>query len=282
MPELPEVETVRRDLVPRIVGRTLAEIHVGERSLRVPWDAGRGRTLIGHEVSAIDRRGKYLFARFAGDVGGVMLHLGMTGQLTVHASDEPIADHVHLRFAFADGDELRFRDVRRFGFAQVMTADEWTAYTETSLGPEPTAIDAVWFFARIFVSKRTLKAILLDQTVIAGIGNIYADESCFRAGLHPGRRGESLSGAEIDALRQAIATVIERAIAGRGSTIRDYIGGSGLMGTYQGEFKVYGRAGDACEVCGSVIEMVRLAGRSSHFCPHCQPLQRPRRSRKKA
>jgi formamidopyrimidine-DNA glycosylase len=210
----------------------------------------------------------------------LILHLGMTGQLTISAVDVPKSNHTHLVFTLDDGRELRFRDVRRFGSADLF-ADHAAAeqFLNDRLGPEPFDLAADAFAAAVRSSIRCLKAILLDQAVVAGVGNIYADEACFRAGLHPARRGRTLSAAECDRLRTAIVEVLHAAITGRGSTIRDYVGGSGLMGTYQGEFRVYGRTGEPCPICSATIDMIRLAGRASHYCPHCQPRKKDRGAR---
>jgi formamidopyrimidine-DNA glycosylase len=197
----------------------------------------------------------------------------MTGQFTAVPAGEPEPDHLHLVFALDDGTELRFRDVRRFG-SVTLFPDEAAVeafFAAAGLGPEPFGLDPKAFRAAVRGSARTLKAVLLDQTVVAGVGNIYADEACARAGLHPARTGSSLTPAECDRLRTAIEAVLTTAIAARGSTIRDYVGGSGLAGGFQLEHRVYGRTGEPCRACGRAIERVVLAGRSSHFCPACQP-----------
>jgi formamidopyrimidine-DNA glycosylase len=268
MPELPEVETVVRDLRPLVVGRVISAVIVGKEKLRRPWQPRWTKQIVGKRVATINRRGKWILIDLGDPV--LIIHLGMTGQLTVVPSDEPKADHTHLVFELDDGNDLRFRDVRRFGSADLFTREEAEQFLKDRLGPEPFDLDPVAFQSSVRSSIRSLKAILLDQSVVAGVGNIYADEACFLSSLHPARRGTTLTPAECDRLRESIVDVLKKAIAGRGSTIRDYVGGSGLMGTYQGEFRVYGRTGEACTICTTKIEMVRLAGRSSHFCPTCQ------------
>jgi len=271
MPELPEVETVVRDLRPRVVGRVIRNITTGPRQLRTPWNDAWNDQLLGHRFLAIRRRGKWIIVEL--DSGSrLLVHLGMTGQLTAMPATEPQPDHLHLIFALDDESELRFRDVRRFGSARLL-ADEETLqelFTKAKLGPEPFQLDPGYFRTAVQKANRSLKAILLDQRVVAGVGNIYADEACSRAGLHPGRRGVRLTPAEVDRLRDAILEVIAHAIEHRGSTIRDYIGGSGLRGGFQEEFRVYGRTGEPCKTCGSAISRLVIAGRSSHFCPDCQ------------
>ncbi|HEY2786487.1 MAG TPA: bifunctional DNA-formamidopyrimidine glycosylase/DNA-(apurinic or apyrimidinic site) lyase [Fimbriiglobus sp.] len=270
MPELPEVETVVRDLRPMLVGREIRHVRVGKQKLRRPWKSAWSRLLVAARVESVRRRGKWILITFAG--GRTLLsHLGMTGQLTVADAKSASKDHTHLTFLLNDGRELRFRDVRRFGSADLFSTPETLDHFLTArLGPEPFDVTAEEFRSVIRPSTRCLKALLLDQSRVAGVGNIYADEACFRSKLHPARRGNTLTDAECDRLRTAVVEVLTRAVEGRGSTIRDYVGGSGLMGTYQGEFCVYGRTGEPCPNCCSAIEMVRLAGRSSHYCPKCQ------------
>lgn len=278
MPELPEVETVVRDLRPLAVGRTIRAVRNGSKKLRVPWKPSWNAKLKGMRIDAIRRRGKWIVIELNGDTKRprLLVHLGMTGQFTVVDAAHPAPDHLHVVFELDDGCELRFRDPRRFGCVTLHADDAAVeAHFQTiSLGPEPFGIDGNAFFNKVRRSARTLKAILLDQSVVAGVGNIYADEACSLAGLHPRRRGTSLSVDQIDRLREAIETVLHKAIAGRGSTIRDYVGGSGLRGGYQSEFRVYGRTGEPCLACTAPIECVRLSGRSSHYCPKCQSPRR--------
>jgi formamidopyrimidine-DNA glycosylase len=195
----------------------------------------------------------------------------MTGQLTHTAAPQAPADHVHITMNLDSGAVLQFRDVRRFGsFDWFATMTAMQTFVEDKLGPEPWATTPTGFHTAIQKSQRTLKALLLDQAVVAGVGNIYADEALHRCRLHPQTRGVHLSDAACEELRVAIIAVMDRAISLRGSTIRDYIGGSGLRGGFQNEFTVYGRTGEACLQCGTTIEALRVAGRSSHICPKCQ------------
>jgi formamidopyrimidine-DNA glycosylase len=271
MPELPEVETVVRDLRPLLVGKRFAAVRVGKRKLRRPWKRDWAGRLVGATVEGIRRRGKWIVLDL--DAGPrLVVHLGMTGQFTVAPVAEPVLGHTHLVFELEGGEsQLRFRDARRFGSVELF-ADEAAvrAFLADRLGPEPGEVDPAAFRDALQRTGRTLKAVLLDQTVVAGVGNIYADEALHRAGLHPERRGRAVTDAEADKLREAVAAVIADAISHRGSTIRDYIGGSGLRGGYQDEFRVYGRTGKACPSCSTTIEVVRVAGRSSHYCPRCQ------------
>jgi formamidopyrimidine-DNA glycosylase len=285
VPELPEVETVVRDLRPRVVGRCIERVRVGKHPLRRPWQARWTKALAQRRVEAARRRGKWIVLDLDGG-GHLVVHLGMTGQFTVVSSAEPMADHVHAIFSLDDGRELRFRDVRRFGSLTLFAdADQLHEFFETAgLGPEPFDLPADYWRERLAAMDRCLKAVLLDQRVVAGVGNIYADESLFQAQLHPAQTARSLSAGDADRLRQAIAAVLNQAIARRGSSIRDYVGGSGLRGEFQNEFRVYGRTGQPCPRCQTAIERLRLAGRSTHFCPKCQTFttesQRTQRGKK--
>lgn len=279
MPELPEVETVVRDLRPLLAGRTITGVWAGKPKLRRAWKKAWEKQLVGATFGEVKRRGKWILATVGREpkssAGVLLVHLGMTGQFTVGPADAPLAEHTHRIFDLDNRTQLRFRDIRRFGSVELYPSEAAALDNlGEKLGPEPFDIPAGPFAAEVVKSKRTLKAILLDQSVVAGVGNIYADESLFRAGLHPERRGNTLSPAECDRLRAAIEAVIAKAIEFRGSTIRDYIGGSGLRGGFQNEFTVYGRTGEKCPKCAGAIERLVLGGRSSHFCPTCQPAGR--------
>jgi formamidopyrimidine-DNA glycosylase len=273
VPELPEVETVVRDLRPHLVGRRIRSVVPSTFPLRRRWSADWASVLIGKRIEGVDRRGKWIIIRLTKGCF-LIIHLGMTGQLTKVPATEPRASHTHLIFGLSPGkQELRFRDVRRFGSATLLTGPEVLEqyFRDAALGPEPFDVPAAHWWERLAGTKRCLKAILLDQRVVAGVGNIYADESLFQARLHPARLGTEITRPEADRLRRAIGTVLNRAIDLRGSSIRDYVGGSGQKGNYQDRFRVYQRAGQPCPRCGTPIERIRLAGRSTHFCPCCQP-----------
>jgi formamidopyrimidine-DNA glycosylase len=310
MPELPEVETVVRDLRPLLTGRTILSVRHSKKKLRRPWKADWNAAVSGAKISGVRRRGKWVLIDLTpqppslrgkgepdlappalgeglgrgSDFPLLRVHLGMSGQFTVVPANTPEQDHVHVVFALDNKTELRLRDPRRFGAAEYFASRAaLEAEMNAELGPEPFGMDAATFRAAVTATTRNLKAVLLDQTIVAGVGNIYADEALFRAKLHPGRTGKSLKPDECDRLRVAIETVMTRAIESRGSTIRDYIGGSGLRGGFQNEHAVYGRTGEPCPICGTPVKCVRLAGRSSHFCPVCQKSspQRTRRTKRK-
>jgi formamidopyrimidine-DNA glycosylase len=277
MPELPEVETVVRELRPHLVGRRIARVQVGKRSLRRRWRAQWGPKLLGKRVLEVCRRGKWILVCLDYDYH-LVVHLGMTGQLTVASTQAPVQNHTHLMFGLDRGGQLRFRDVRRFGSATLFAASErlHKFFQDSGLGPEPFDLDPKYWQERLGATRRCLKAILLDQRVVAGVGNIYADESLFEARLHPAQLGRDTTNRQAQQLHRAIVRVLHRAIDKRGSSIRDYIGGSGQKGEFQEEFCVYGRTGLPCPHCGKAIQCVRLAGRSTHFCSRCQKSQGPK------
>lgn len=270
MPELPEVETVARDLRAMLVGRSLVRIRRSRKALRQNWSRTWEAKLIGRRVDAVHRRGKWLLLNL--DSGAfLMVHLGMTGRFTVIAPDKPLELHTHFVFSLDNAHELRFRDPRRFG-SLTYFADQsaWEAFLADRLGPEPWEMQPSAFREALHRTRRSVKAVLLDQTVIAGVGNIYADEACFAAKIDPRRLANKLRPAEADRLLAAVREVLTRAIESRGSSIRDYVGGNGNRGEFQNRFAVYGRNGEPCPKCGRAIRSVRLAGRSTHYCPKCQ------------
>ncbi|MBL8799541.1 MAG: bifunctional DNA-formamidopyrimidine glycosylase/DNA-(apurinic or apyrimidinic site) lyase [Planctomycetia bacterium] len=272
MPELPEVETVVRDLRPHLVGSRIASLRVSRHRLRQRWLPAWNQLLLGRQVKEIRRRGKWICALLDDD-RYLVFHLGMSGQLTIVARELPVQKHTHVIFDLDDGvSQLRFRDIRRFGL--VVVVEDQAALEALldpgKLGPEPFDLKPAYWRRRLTATRRCLKAALLDQRLVAGVGNIYADESLFEAGLPPTQRGSQTSADEADRLRRSIVRVLNRAIARRGSSIQSYVGGEGLQGEYQNEFRAYGRTGEPCPRCDTPIERIRLAGRSTHFCPRCQ------------
>jgi formamidopyrimidine-DNA glycosylase len=275
MPELPEVETVRAGLEPKLVGRRLERVEILDPRLTRPVDpAGVAAELEAERVAALDRRGKYLIVRF--ETGRVLLiHLRMTGQL-LHANGDSLpAGDAHRRAVVRldDGSDVIYRDVRRFGTWQLLEPDELDQYLAERLGREP--------LVRAFTSKRLaetlagrrapVKAVLLDQRRVAGVGNIYADEALWRAGIHPLRPAADLETDEVAALHRGIRAALRAGIARQGATLRNYRTPDGSPGAMQAEFRVYGRAGEACERCGTPVEKIRAAGRGTWYCPVCQP-----------
>ena len=273
MPELPEVETVTADLRPLLSGRRILACRLDQPAIvRHPLPEDFAALVPGNTISGLSRRGKYILAALDGGAL-LVIHLGMTGSLRVTAPAEPVADHVHATFELDDGRELRYRDPRRFGRLLYGTEGGLVASRRLPrLGPEP--IDPEFRPAALYRAlhrrRAPLKALLLDQAVVAGVGNIYADEACFRARVRPDRPGSSLSRPAVARLHAALREVLLAAIANRGSSVNSYVDAHGERGRQQHELLVYGRAGRPCAVCGRPLTGVRLAGRSTVFCRRCQ------------
>jgi formamidopyrimidine-DNA glycosylase len=270
VPELPEVETVVRELRGHLLGRRITAVRVGVKNLRRPWNRRWTPALVGRRIEAIRRRGKWIVVEL--DRERLVFHLGMTGQLVVMRREEPRAPHTHVIMELDGKNQLRFRDVRRFGSMTLVSDDVQLDefFKKVGLGPEAFDLEPGYWRNCLAGTKRSLKAVLLDQRVLAGVGNIYADEALFEARLAPMRKGDDVRPQEAGRLRRAIVVVLNRGIDRRGSSIRDYVDGSGKQGSYQDEFRVYGRAGEPCRRCGRPIRRVRLAGRSTFYCPSCQ------------
>jgi formamidopyrimidine-DNA glycosylase len=275
MPELPEVETVRRGIEKAVVGTTIVEAQVtGRRTVRRQPIAEFERLLKGRRVVAANRKGKYLLVAL--DRGTLVVHLRMSGQLVLHDnSSAELAPHTHARLQLDDGRELRFVDPRTFG--ELFVADAGGINLDellSGLGSDPLTdgVEARWLAGQAAGRRISLKAFLLDQRRICGIGNIYADEICFGARLRPDRPVGSLKDADFEALAAAVAEVIERATKEGGSSLKDerYRDVFGDLGGFQHYLAVYGRTGEECPRCGGAIERIRVAGRSAHFCPDCQ------------
>ena len=273
MPELPEVETVRAQLEPELVGRRFERVEILDSRLTRPFDPdGVAAELVRERVSALDRRGKYLIARF--ESGRVLLvHLRMTGQL-LHANGSLPGDDPHRRAVVRldDGSDVVYRDVRRFGTWLLLEPGELEGYLAARVGPEPLAPTfTTKRLGELLAGRRApVKAVLLDQRGLAGVGNIYADEALWRARIHPLRPAGQLDPAELAALHRGIRAALKAGIARQGATLSDYRTPDGGRGRMQDEFMVYGREGEPCERCGTPIEKIRAAGRGTWYCPSCQ------------
>jgi len=270
MPELPEVETIASSLRRKAVGLRVEEVRLlWPKLLRGP--AADLRRLAGRRVADVRRRGKMLLVSFEGDLH-LLFHLKMTGQFHWTGRAAPIDKHTRLRIAFRDrGRELRFRDARKFGVLRLLdTPRPLESEALRSLGPEPLAAGAPEIARLLVRRKGRLKSLLLNQAFLAGIGNIYADEILFAAGLHPLRPAASLSEAEARRLAGAILAILAAAVAAGGSTVRDYRDADGRSGRFQNAHHVYARRGAPCRRCGAPIERRVIGGRSSFFCPECQ------------
>lgn len=276
MPELPEVETVRRGLEQISLGQrfTGAAVLLG-KTLAYPPDQDHFLGAIaGLSIKAWQRRGKYLLGVLS-DGSHLGIHLRMTGKFLWTTPDQVVQKHTRLRF-FLEGDrELRFVDMRTFGQIWWVPADiavESVITGLTRLGMEPFSPEFTVEFLAAKCQKRDrpMKTFLLDQAIVAGLGNIYADESLFKSGILPTRKASSLKLAEIKKLHQAIIEVLETSIAQGGTTFSDFVSTTGTNGNYSGMALTYGRTGEPCRVCGHPIERIKLGGRSTHFCSHCQ------------
>jgi formamidopyrimidine-DNA glycosylase len=269
MPELPEVETTVRALRQPLVGRTFTEVRCyWPRQIVTPTLDELQKRLHGQRVEAISRRAKYLLFHLS-DGDYLIIHLKMTGHLSVVDGNTPADKHTHTIFSLADGQELRFRDMRKFGRVYLVSdLDEVLG----GLGPEPLAeaftVNAL--HEKLNGRSRTLKPLLLDQSFVAGIGNIYADEALFAARLHPERKANSLTDPEVAALHTAIQQVLRRGIEREGASIQNYVKPDGERGDMQNAVAVFRRTGYPCLVCQTPIERMVLGGRSTHFCPVCQ------------
>jgi formamidopyrimidine-DNA glycosylase len=274
MPELPEVETVRRYLAPALEGRRFERVRIDDPRLTRPLDRDDvARELEGEVVDTVDRRGKYLIVRFESG-RALLIHLRMTGSL-LHAAELPEDAYRRAVITLDDGTDVAYRDVRRFGTWLLLEPDEVEAYVDSRVGREPLgeAYRVKHLAEKLETRKAPVKAAILDQRTVAGVGNIYADEALWRARIHPLIPARALTPTEVKALHRGIRKALEVGIARQGSTLRDYRAPDGASGEMQHEFKVYGRDGEPCDRCGTPIEKIRIAGRGTWYCPRCQKLR---------
>ncbi len=270
MPELPEVETTRRGIAPLVEGKRIASVITRTAGLRWPFPERLDELLPGQTIFAVQRRAKYLLLRC--DRGGLILHLGMSGHLRVVPQISPAGRHDHVDLVFADGSCLRFNDPRRFG-ALLWTADDPLRHPLLAgLGPEPfdAALNGDYLHRLSRGRKAPVKAFIMDQQVVVGVGNIYASEALFRAGIAPGRAAGRVGLARYRLLATVIREVLGEAIAAGGTTIRDFSGSDGRPGYFAIQLQVYGRSGKPCPRCGEAICQSRIGQRSTYFCRACQ------------
>ena len=273
MPELPEVETVVRTLRPQLQGRRIASIEIRHGDVvRYPEREAFAERLAGRSVAALRRRGKYICLDL--DDGQLLAaHLRMTGRLICAGPEQELLPHTHLILGLDDGNQLRYADVRRFGGFWLLAPGEEDNVTGMSrLGREPLAadFDAAYLTGRLGRRSCPVKNGILDQSVIAGLGNIYADETLFAAGVRPDRLCRSLTAEEWQRVAAAIPPILESAIAHKGTTFSDFLDGEGKRGENAAFLQAYGRAGKACPKCGAVMEKTRIGGRGTCYCPCCQ------------
>jgi formamidopyrimidine-DNA glycosylase len=270
MPELPEVETTVRGLSHVLEGRRIVRVETRRADLRRPFPADLGQRLTGAEVISLGRRAKYgLVHTDRGDT--MMFHLGMSGAWRVDPTD--LGKHDHLLLETEEGRRLYLRDPRRFGSVDLIPTDkleQWPAFK--ALGPEPLggAIDGGWLKRKFAGRTAAVKLLLLDQRVVAGLGNIYACEAVFRARIDPRKSAGKVSNAKLDALAEAIPAVLEEAIRAGGSTLKDFAAPDGELGYFSKQFDVYDREGESCRCCAGKVKRIVQGGRSTFFCPSCQ------------
>ncbi|MEQ7053718.1 DNA-formamidopyrimidine glycosylase [Paenibacillaceae sp. P-4] len=273
MPELPEVETVKQTLNTLVAGKRIERVTVTlPRIIQRPSEIEQFcDALKGHTIERVERRGKFLRILLDGLV--LVSHLRMEGRYGVYAANEPVEKHTHVIFHFDDGTELRYKDVRQFGTMHLFAAgEEWEQPPLHKLGVEPLSPEfTVERFAEAMRRRRSfIKPVLLNQHIVVGIGNIYVDEALFRAGIHPNRAADELTDEEYALLHRAIIDTLKEAVEAGGSSIKSYVNGQGEMGMFQHQLQMYGRQGQPCVQCGSIIEKTVVGGRGTHYCPVCQ------------
>ena len=270
MPELPEVETTRRGVLPLLGGRRVTAVQVHDRRLRQPVTAGLAGILVSQRLIAVERRAKYLL--FVFERGTLLVHLGMSGSLRVVPRSAPRLPHDHVEIEFGAARVLRLRDPRRFGLVLWTREDPAGHVLLRKLGPEPFAdgFSGQYLFERSRGRTLAVKNFVMDAHIVVGVGNIYASEALFRAAIHPGRAAGRVSRARYDALALHAVTVLRESIEAGGTTLRDFMRNDGEPGYFSQNLKVYGREGCACEVCGTAIAMKVIGQRSSFFCGKCQ------------
>jgi formamidopyrimidine-DNA glycosylase len=275
MPELPEVETVRRSLEPHIRGRRIIAAHTGDyrRCVATPDPDAFCSRISNNRITALGRRGKYILMHLSsGDV--VTIHLRMTGELSVSPGSEPARQHLHIWLDLDDGQQIRYHDVRKFGRWALLSPEQFELFS-SSLGPEPLSpeFDTQTLQTMLSSRKRTIKPLLLDQSFIVGVGNIYADEALFRAGIHPRRHSHELAPTEIDRLHAELRSVLLSALEHRGTTLRNYRDANGEPGDNLSQLQIYSlQAGDPCPRCTTPIIREVIGQRGTRYCPHCQQL----------
>lgn len=277
MPELPEVETTLRGLAPYLEGQPLTQVLIRTPKLRLPTPAAA--LITGRTVTTLARRNKYILAGLD-DASTLLLHLGMSGRLTITTTQEPLLKHDHIILTTPKA-QIRLHDPRRFGlFLHIPTATLTSHPLLVGIGPEPLtpAFNAPYLHRALKGKSIPIKAAIMDGKLVAGVGNIYASESLFRAKINPLTPAQNLSPTQCAALVTHIQETLNEAIAAGGSSLRDYTHSDGQLGYFQHSFRVYGRAGQPCLTCSTPIASQVIAQRNTFWCPHCQPLKNPRRA----
>jgi formamidopyrimidine-DNA glycosylase len=270
VPELPEVETARRGIEPWLVNQRIASVVLRHRGMRWPVRADLPALLAGHAIRSVGRRSKYLLLDC--ESGWLILHLGMSGSLRVVPAGTAPGKHDHFDLVLENGQALRLTDPRRFGAVLWEPGEPSQHKLLQDLGPEPfdARFDAQWLHARTRGRTAPVKNVLMDSHVVCGVGNIYANESLFGAGIHPARAAGRISLVRCAKLVEVVRETLQRAIAAGGSTLRDFVDAEGKPGYFQQQYFVYGREGEPCRRCGAAIKAVRIGQRSAFYCPRCQ------------
>jgi formamidopyrimidine-DNA glycosylase len=270
MPELPEVETTRRGLAPHLVQQRIRTAMVRNAALRVPVAPELPRLVRGATIEALGRRGKYLLIECS--TGTLIVHLGMSGRLWLVDAATTVERHDHFDLVLENGAAVRLRDPRRFGLVVWSPRGSTGHPLFSTLGPEPlsSAFDGDYLYRATRSRSAAIKPVLMDARVVAGVGNIYANEALFRARIHPALAAQRIGRARCDVLVQKVRETLEDAIRAGGSTLRDYVGGDGRAGYFQNEFLVYGRAGEPCVACARPLRTLQQGQRSTYFCASCQ------------
>lgn len=277
MPELPEVETIVRSLRGKLIGLQIKEVKIFLKKCIQGSCLNFKKNLVGGKISTIERRGKYIIIHLDND-HAIIIHLRMTGSLRFLPPHAPLDKHTHLLITFQSPPwQLRFVDQRQFGrLCMVKKEKKGDLAILEKLGPEPLHINKLQFKQMINGQRRIIKSLLLDQTFIAGVGNIYADEVLFRTGIHPRQRTEFLPSPKIEALLMNLQALLRQAIRQRGTSVRTYVDAQGAPGGFQKFLMVYGREREKCPKCEALIVREKVAGRSTYYCPRCQPLVFPK------
>jgi formamidopyrimidine-DNA glycosylase len=271
MPELPEVETSCRGIAPHLTHRQVSEVRIHQTSLRYPVSPEIGDTLVGKTIQQVSRRGKYILLTL--ETGSILIHLGMSGSLRIleKGFSQPLRKHDHVQFFFSHGVELRYHDPRRFGL--ILWAENHQHPLLDKIGMEPLsdAFNADWLLELCQKKTTEIKPLLMTSHLITGVGNIYANESLFYAGIHPQTAANKLSAAQVKRLHETLVKTLKRAIEQGGSTLRDFVNTQGEPGYFAQTLAVYGRLNQPCLSCHTPIEKILQAQRASYFCPQCQP-----------
>lgn len=270
MPELPEVETTRRGIEPHLRGRRIVAVIVRHAGLRWPVPANLPELLRGERIASVQRRAKYLLVPFAH--GRLILHLGMSGSLRIVPAGAPVKKHDHIDIELDSGQALRYTDPRRFGAVLWQAAGEPEHMLLAGLGPEPLTpeFDGAYLFERSRRRAVPVKSFLMDSRIVVGVGNIYANEALFGAGIRPDRAAGRIALPRYERLAGQVKFVLERSIAQGGTTLRDFVGGDGNPGYFKQQLQVYGRGGEECRLCGSALREIRLGQRATVYCQRCQ------------